>query len=61
MFCQSCQGKGFKRLEKGDRSPESGKLGNERSRLQHSKVCDDCGGYGVAHCCDGLCEQPEGK
>lgn len=22
--------------------------------------CDDCGGSGVAHCCDGLREQPDG-
>jgi hypothetical protein len=21
--------------------------------------CPDCGGQGVAHCCDGICEQPE--
>lgn len=22
-------------------------------------ACPDCGGSGVAHCCDGLCEQPD--
>jgi hypothetical protein len=21
--------------------------------------CPDCGGHGIAHCCDGICEQPE--
>jgi hypothetical protein len=21
--------------------------------------CPDCGGQGIAHCCDGICEQPE--
>jgi len=21
--------------------------------------CPDCGGTGIAHCCDGICEQPE--
>jgi len=21
--------------------------------------CPDCGGHGIAHCCEGLCEQPE--
>jgi hypothetical protein len=21
--------------------------------------CPDCGGTGIAHCCDGVCEQPE--
>ncbi len=21
--------------------------------------CPDCGGHAVAHCCEGLCEQPE--
>jgi hypothetical protein len=20
--------------------------------------CPDCGGQGIAHCCDGICEQP---
>ena len=21
--------------------------------------CPECGGTGIAHCCDGICEQPE--
>jgi hypothetical protein len=21
--------------------------------------CPECGGQGIAHCCDGVCEQPE--
>jgi hypothetical protein len=21
--------------------------------------CPDCGGHAIAHCCEGLCEQPE--
>jgi hypothetical protein len=21
--------------------------------------CPDCGGQGIVHCCDGVCEQPE--
>jgi len=21
--------------------------------------CPDCGGSGIVHCCDGICEQPE--
>jgi hypothetical protein len=21
--------------------------------------CPDCGGQGIGHCCDGICEQPE--
>jgi hypothetical protein len=21
--------------------------------------CPDCGGHGIAHCCDGICEQPD--
>jgi len=21
--------------------------------------CPDCGGQGIAHCCDGICAQPE--
>lgn len=22
--------------------------------------CPDCGGSGIGHCCDGICEQPAG-
>jgi len=21
--------------------------------------CPDCGGQGIGHCCDGICEQPD--
>jgi hypothetical protein len=25
---------------------------------EHLIPCPDCGGSGIAHCCDGICEQP---
>jgi hypothetical protein len=35
------------------------------ARIRSSEGCDsmvpcpDCGGQGIGHCCDGVCEQPE--
>lgn len=29
------------------------------SRCCVTAPCPDCNGSGVAHCCDGICEQPE--
>jgi len=29
--------------------------------IHHWVPCPECGGSGVAHCCDGLCEQPNGE
>ena len=29
------------------------------SRYRSYTPCPDCGGQGIAHCCDGICEQPE--
>lgn len=23
--------------------------------------CQECGGYGTIHCCDGMCEQPDNE
>lgn len=32
--------------------------GVRETAYQH-EPCQECGGYGVQHCCDGLREQPE--
>ncbi len=52
MLCETCrfsERPGFIRVP---RTAES----RERSDLI---PCPDCGGQGVAHCCDGICEQPD--
>jgi DnaJ-class molecular chaperone len=60
MICETCRGDG-KRL-----NPEltvhctlSGAWIENPHRLPLLVPCDDCGGSGHAHCCDGLRAQPE--
>jgi hypothetical protein len=51
MLCETCrwtERPGFVRL--------AGRSGRDRSG--DMIPCPDCGGQGVAHCCDGICEQP---
>lgn len=58
MRCERCHGFGRIAIPKGAirRTPEGG-----AAFFKHggSEPCPDCGGSGVAHCCDGICEQPE--
>jgi len=53
MLCETCR--------------YSGRVGFVRAGAHtptHDRVderlvpCPDCGGSGIAHCCDGICEQP---
>jgi hypothetical protein len=53
MLCETCR--------------YSGRVGFVRAGHQTSTddrvdepmiPCPDCGGSGIAHCCDGICEQP---
>ena len=49
MRCETCQGRGWVR----DQIPMFTEYPN--AAIRHPKVpCPDCGGCGVAHCCDGL-------
>ena len=61
MRCETCQGHG-KRLNPlltvtGDRMYET-RVYNP-NRLPLIVPCEDCGGSGSVHCCDGLQAQPE--
>jgi hypothetical protein len=50
MLCDTCrftERPGFVRA----RNPASG--------ADDLIPCPECGGQGIAHCCDGICEQPE--
>jgi len=48
MRCEVCHGLGkLKRALQAE--PES----------EIELPCSDCGGSGIAHCCDGICAQPE--
>ena len=46
MRCERCQGLGWV-IELGD--------------MIGGKPCPECNGGGIAHCCDGLREQPENE
>ena len=51
MLCDTCQWTG-----------RPGFVRSPQARTDGKEVlipCPDCGGTGVAHCCDGICEQPE--
>jgi hypothetical protein len=62
MLCQTCrwtERPGFIR-----RQPVAAAPGLASSPAPDGEVlgyipCPDCGGQAVAHCCEGLCEQPE--
>ena len=53
MLCEACRGSGrtgFVRASRKERADE---------RTDDGVIpCPDCGGSGIAHCCDGICEQP---
>jgi hypothetical protein len=53
MLCDTCQWgerPGFVRATR--------KRADDGARYQVLVPCPDCGGTGIAHCCDGICEQP---
>jgi hypothetical protein len=53
MICETCRWTGrpgFVRAA-GD--------GSKRPVGSGMIPCPDCGGTAIAHCCDGICEQPE--
>jgi hypothetical protein len=55
MLCETCRYSGRVGFvgAGGHTSPED--------RLDEQLIpCPDCGGSGIAHCCDGICEQPTG-
>lgn len=60
MRCERCRGDG-KVIERHNLS-ETTLPGNGLQVSQHiSRMvpCPDCNGSGQAHCCDGLCAQPD--
>ena len=51
MLCEICRWSGRRGFVRAPRG---------RSDDDHSSLipCPDCGGTGIAHCCDGICAQP---
>ena len=55
MLCGTCRHSGrvgFVRASAN--APAGGRIGEQAGLIP----CPDCGGSGIAHCCDGICEQP---
>lgn len=55
MLCESCRWSGrpgFVRAR--DRAGADDCVDERRGLIP----CPECGGTGIAHCCDGICEQP---
>jgi hypothetical protein len=51
MLCDTCRFTGRPGFIRGER----GRADADGAMIP----CPDCGGSGVAHCCDGICEQPD--
>jgi hypothetical protein len=50
MLCQTCRWTGRPGFVRAPRDIREDPLA--------IMPCPDCGGQGIAHCCDGICEQP---
>jgi hypothetical protein len=51
MICEWCGGYGMLPIINIDK--------NTRPVICGEEPCFECGGTGITHCCDGICEQPE--
>ena len=60
MLCETCrwtERPGFiRRPAKPDPGPAA-----PRDQAADFIPCPDCGGQAIAHCCEGLCEQPDAR
>jgi hypothetical protein len=55
MLCESCRWSGRPGFVRASGHARPDDHIDERTGLI---PCPECGGTGVAHCCDGICEQP---
>ena len=54
MLCETCRLTGRPGFVRAPRAAPAHDADDADERLI---PCPDCGGSGIAHCCDGLCEQ----
>src|SRR5579862_6365531 len=62
MLCDTCrwtERPGFVRSSAIPVSPATGSPPRSGIASTGFVPCPDCGGHAIAHCCEGLCEQPE--
>jgi hypothetical protein len=53
MLCETCRWSGRRGFVRAPRAAETDRDGGGMI------PCPDCGGTGIAHCCDGICAQPD--
>jgi hypothetical protein len=53
MLCETCRYSGRVGFVRA-----SGHASTDDRADEQLIPCPDCGGSGIAHCCDGMCEQP---
>jgi RecJ-like exonuclease len=58
MRCESCHGTG---RDFSERARTQASEGNAAELTAAERPCPDCQGSGIAHCCDGMCEQPQAQ
>lgn len=63
MLCDTCrfsERPGFVRARGRNRADGQGSVpGTVQGNQDEMIPCPDCGGQGIGHCCDGICEQPD--
>jgi len=53
MLCETCRYSGRVGFVRA-----GGRTSTDDRAVEQLTPCPDCGGSGIAHCCDGICEQP---
>jgi len=56
MLCDTCR---FSERPGFIRRPVAASVGTAGGAATEFIPCPDCGGQAIAHCCEGLCEQPD--
>ncbi|MEA2906356.1 MAG: hypothetical protein QOI12_3743 [Alphaproteobacteria bacterium] len=60
MICETCRRGGRPGFVPARRHAREDKRRDPERRDPGAMIpCPDCGGHGIAHCCDGICEQPD--
>ncbi len=58
MLCETCRWTERPGVVRGPANPDPGPAVGRDAAVDFIP-CPDCGGAAIAHCCEGLCEQPE--
>jgi hypothetical protein len=58
MLCETCRWTERPGFIRRPAKPDSGPAA-PRDQAADFIPCPDCGGQAIAHCCEGLCEQPD--